>query len=329
MSVFLSSPILLQASMLFLGVLLDLLFGDPGKLHLIILIGRLISSLERRLRAKYPAKPRKAGALLLLFSLLLTVLPCAALLIAAFCLSPLLALVLGGLICWQLLAGRSLFCQSMAVSACLKRGDLPSARAAVSMIVGRDTDALDAQGVSRAAVESVAENTSDGVIAPLFYIMLLGPVGGIAYKTINTLDSMVGYKNEKYIDLGRASAKADDLANLLPARLCALLMLFSAFLLRYDFRAALRIFLRDRNCHESPNSGRPESVTAGALHIRLGGTALYGGKVTERKFLGNGLRPVTAGDIYRANLLSIVSSALMLAIILIFTFLIYRSEAKL
>lgn len=323
MNIYLLNLSVVQSAALFIGVLLDFLFGDPEKLHIIVLIGKLITSLEARLRARFPQNPRKAGVLLLLLTLLIVLLPAAALIICAFHVSVFLAIALEALLYWQLLAGHSLQRQSMAVAFRLKVGDLPAARAAVSMIVGRDTDALDEQGVAKAAVESVAENTSDGIIAPLFYITLLGPLGGLAYKIINTLDSMVGYKNEKYIDIGRASAKADDVANLLPARLSALLMLISALLLGYDAKAAWRVFWRDRYNHESPNSAQTESVTAGALHIRLGGPAFYGGVLTNRKFIGDDLRPVTSKDILRANLLAMVSSCLMLAIFLVFTFLVY------
>ena len=313
----------MQSAALFLGVLLDLLFGDPQKFHLIVLIGRLISALETALRAKFPNKLRKAGVLLVLLTLLITVLPTAAIIYAAFRVSVLLAIALEALLYWQLLAGCSLQSQSMAVKLRLDEGDLPAARQAVSMIVGRDTDALYESGVARAAVESVAENTSDGIIAPLFYITLLGPVGGVAYKAVNTMDSMVGYKNEKYIDLGRAAAKCDDAANLLPSRLCALLMLLSSLLLRFDAKAAWRIFRRDRHNHESPNSAQTESVAAGALHIRLGGPAYYGGVLTPRRYIGDDLRPAEPADILRANYLALVSSILMLAIFLIFTFLVY------
>lgn len=323
MTVYLLNFAALQCTALFLGVLLDLLFGDPKRFHIIILIGRLITALEARLRNCFAGKLRLAGLWLLFLTLLITLLPAAALLFAAWRISTFLFLALEALLYWQLLAGRELCRQSMAVSRCLKKNDLPAARQAVSMIVGRDTETLDRQGVIRAAAESVAENCSDGVIAPLFYSMLLGPLGALAYKVINTLDSMVGYKNSMYIDLGRASAKTDDAVNFIPARLSALLMLLAALLAGFDAKAALHIFLRDRKNHESPNSGQTEAVTAGALHIRLGGPTVYKGVLTSRKYIGDDLRPASVSDIARANVLMLLSSALMLFIAALFTFLVY------
>ena len=314
---------LYHCAALLLAVFLDLVFGDPKRLHIIILIGKLISALENRLRKTSANNLRAGGRILVLTALLTVLLPAAVILHGAYYLSPYFGAAVESLLLWQLIAGRELCRQSMAVYYKLKAGELDGARRALSMIVGRDTQALDASGVSKAAVESVAENTSDGVIAPLFYIMLLGPLGGLAYKTINTMDSMLGYKSERYIDFGRAAAKTDDAANLIPSRLSALLMLAAAFLLGYDARGAWRVFRRDRKNHESPNSGQTESVCAGALNIRLGGPAVYGGKLTERKYIGDDLRAVEAGDISRANKLMLLSSAFMLIIALAFRCAIY------
>ena len=199
------------------------------------------------------------------------------------------------------LAAKSLKTESMKVYAELQKGDLEGARHAVSMIVGRDTQVLDQTGVTKAAVETVAENTSDGVIAPMLYMAIGGAPLAMCYKAVNTLDSMVGYKNERYIDFGRASAKLDDLVNWIPARISGLLMVLSALLNGLDGRGAWRIFLRDRHNHASPNSAQTEAACAGALQVQLAGNAYYFGKLYEKPTIGDPIRPVEAQDIVRAN----------------------------
>ena len=212
---------------------------------------------------------------------------------------------------YYLLAARSLRTESMKVYGELKKNDLQGARRAVSMIVGRDTKTLDREGVTKAAVETVAENASDGVIAPLFYTALGGPVLGFLYKAVNTMDSMVGYKNEKYLYFGRAAARLDDLANFIPARISALFMIGAAFLLGMNGRQAVKTYRRDRYKHKSPNSAHTEAVCAGALGIRLAGPASYFGKMVEKPYIGDALRPVEDEDIVRANRL--LSGAYFLA----------------
>lgn len=297
------------------GFLLDLLLGDPqGWPHLVRLMGGLISALERCL---YPMRNKRlAGALMaILVILVFTALP-VALLIAAFRLSPWLYAALEALLCWQLLATKSLRVESARVYRALKKATLPEARRAVSMIVGRDTAALDAAGVARAAVETVAENISDGVIAPLFYLTLGGAPLGCLYKAVNTMDSMVGYKNERYLDFGRFAARLDDALNLVPARIAALLMIACLWICRMDAKNAWRIWRRDRRNHESPNSAQTEAVMAGALGIRLAGSASYFGVVKEKPFIGDDIRPVGAEDILRSHRLLYGAAALMLLLAL-------------
>jgi adenosylcobinamide-phosphate synthase len=202
----------------------------------------------------------------------------------------------------------------MAVQRALESEDVEKARKAVSNIVGRDTDVLDADGICRAAVETVAENTSDGVIAPLFWMILLGAPGGFFYKAVNTMDSMLGYKNDKYLYFGRAAARTDDVVNWLPARISAVLMIIACPLCSLDGKNAKRIFLRDRYKHDSPNSAQTESVCAGALGIRLAGDAVYGGVVHKKEFIGDPIREIRPGDIKRACNLMYVSSFFMLLI---------------
>ena len=222
--------------------------------------------------------------------------------------------------CWQLVAARQLVRESRRVQTALENGDTQGARRAVSMIVGRDSDVLDRDGICRAAVETVAENASDGVIAPLFWMCLFGAAGGFFYKSVNTMDSMIGYKNEKYLYFGRAAAKADDLLNLLPSRLSALLMILVCPLLGLDGGGALRIFLRDRRKHESPNSAQTESVCAGALGVRLAGDAVYGGVLHKKEYIGDPKRDIEPRDISRAGRLMYGASVLMLILTELFRF---------
>ena len=219
--------------------------------------------------------------------------------------------------CWQCVAARDLKKESFAVYDELKKGDLAGARKAVSMIVGRDVERLDETGVTKAAVETIAENTSDGVIAPLFYMMLLGGAGGCLYKAVNTMDSMVGYTNEKYINFGRTAAKTDDVFNYIPARLAAVLMIAAAYLGKFDGPNAVRIFKRDRYKHASPNSAQTESVCAGALDIQLAGDAWYFGELHKKEFIGDPIRPVEYEDIKRAAKLLDGTAYLMIALIIV------------
>ena len=296
-----------------LGFLVDMLLGDPqGWPHLIRGFGFVISGLERLL---YPMKNKRlAGALLVLGVLTVCGGVPAALLRLAWLASPWLYLALASLLCWQLLAVKSLKDCSMEVYTILNSGDLAGARQAVALIVGRDTHDLDEEGVTKAAVETVAENTSDGVAAPLLYIFLGGPVLGCLYKAVNTMDSMVGYKNDKYLDFGRCAARLDDVLNYIPSRLCALVMIAVSGLCGFDGKNALRIWRRDRRNNASPNSGQTEAVMAGALNIRLAGDAYYFGKCHKKPYIGDGLRAVEPEDISRANRL-LYATALALFIL--------------
>ena len=298
------------------GFVLDLVLGDPqGWPHIVRGIGGLISGLEKLL---YPLKNKWLGGALLVFFVLLV---CAALpatlLCAAWRLSPWAYFALEAILCWQILALKSLKAESKKVYDELAKSDLPAARKAVSMIVGRDTTELDETGVTRAAVETVAENASDGVIAPLFYLSLGGAALGMLYKAINTMDSMIGYKNEKYMEFGRFAAKLDDAVNYLPARMSALLMLVMARLCGMDFKNARYIFKRDRYNHASPNSAQTEAVMAGALRVRLAGNAYYFGKLYEKPTIVDDLRPIEPKDILLAHRLLYASSFLMYLLALI------------
>jgi len=308
--------LLWNTAALALGFLLDALVGDPqGWPHLVRLYGALIAALEKRL---YPMKNKRlGGAILTALTVLVGTLIPALLLHLAGLASPWLRLALGTILCWQCVAAKSLKDESDLVRVPLEAGDLPKAREFVGYIVCRDTDVLDADGVTRAAVETVAENTSDGVIAPLFYMMLLGPAGGCFYKAVNTQDSMIGYKNDRYLDFGRTAAILDDVVNFIPARLAALLLIAGAKLCRMDAANAWRIWRRDRRKHASPNSAQTESAVAGALRLRLAGDAVYFGQLHKKPCIGDDLRPIEPEDIRRSHTLLYAASWEMLALTVI------------
>lgn len=285
---------LLTPEQLAAALLLDLLLGDPRWLpHPVVGIGRLISLQERWYR-RLGLDGYAGGLLLCGGTVVLTVFLSWLMLWGTQQLSPLLGNITAVLMAWTCLAARSLHRESALVAVALQRGDLEEARRMLSRIVGRDTAELDEEAVMRATVETVAENSSDGVIGPLFWLAIAGPLGGMAYKAVSTLDSMVGYKNERYSRMGWASARLDDLANLLPARLTALLMVLTAPLAGLSARGAWRIWQRDHGNHQSPNSGHPEAAVAGALGVRLGGGSCYGGVFKDKPFIGDPLRPVDA-----------------------------------
>lgn len=304
---------------LIIGSILDFILGDPrGLWHPVQGIGWVISRLERILRRIFPSGKtgeRWAGGLLVILTLLISVgLPALLLLLLSF-MHPLLSFLLSCIFCWQMLAAKSLRVESMKVREALEQEGLEAGRRAVSMIVGRDTRDLTEEGVIKAAVETVAENTSDGVTAPLFYMILAGPLGGIAYKAVNTMDSMVGYKNETYQYFGTCAARLDDAANFIPARLSALFMIAAAFLAGYDGKNAWRIFKRDRKKHKSPNAAHTEAVMAGALNVRLAGDAWYFGKLFKKPFIGDDIRTVERQDIARACRLEYATALLQLLVL--------------
>lgn len=288
-----------------IGFFVDLLLGDPHWLpHPIRLIGGWIEHLKRWNRSSLTGRQKQhRGAALVLMVVFGTVLCFGGLLWGCYLVHPLLGCVMESVMTYQILALRCLKVESMKVYKRLEALDLPGARSAVSMIVGRDTQCLDETGVAKAAVETVAENTSDGVIAPMLYLALGGPVLGFFYKAVNTMDSMIGYKNEEYLYFGRCAARLDDVMNYLPSRISALLMILVSFLPGHDFngKEAFRIWRRDRRKHASPNSAQSEAACAGSLGVQLAGNASYFGKIVEKPTLGDDTRPVVCEDIRRAN----------------------------
>lgn len=292
------------------GFLLDLLIGDPYWLpHPIRAIGSLIGYLEQKWNPPQEKASVKGTGMVLV---VLAVTGCVAFLIeaGAYQIHPLLGVVVESIMTYQILATKCLKTESMKVYQALQKQDTEAARRAVSMIVGRDTQELDNTGIAKAAIETVAENTSDGVIAPMLYTAIGGPVLGFLYKAVNTMDSMVGYKSERYLYFGRTAARLDDVVNYIPARISAGLMILACFVsgADYDGKRAWRIYRRDRYRHASPNSAQTEAVCAGALGIRLAGNASYFGKMVEKPYIGDADRAVETEDIKRANHLLYVTA---------------------
>ena len=301
---------------LIIGFGIDLVVGDPhGFPHPVILIGKLIDALEHGLRKMLPktaSGEKVAGALLWLVVVLVSSLFPALLLWFCHSVSPWLRLGVESIMCWQILATKSLRDESMKVYRALESGDIMKSRYAVSMVVGRDTAELDDAGVTRAAVETVAENTSDGIVAPLIFLAIGGAPLGFFYKAVNTMDSMLGYVEPPYKNIGLVPAKMDDIVNFIPARISALLMLMAGGLLRLNVKNGWKIFCRDRFNHASPNSAQTESVCAGLLGLRLAGDAWYHGVLHKKKYIGDALREIEHEDIPRAGRLLYVTALLAL-----------------
>ena len=306
------------AAALAIGFVIDCALGDPHTLpHPVVLIGKLIAALEkafRHLMPKTPGGEKIAGGCIWLLAVSLSGLIPWTILRLCGMVSPWLRLAVHSIMCWQIIAPRSLRDESMKVYHTLKTGTLPEARKAVSMIVGRDTENLDADAVARAAVETVAENASDGVIAPMLFIALGGAPMGFVYKAVNTMDSMLGYVEPPYKNIGLVPARMDDLFNFIPARLCAMLMLLAGCILGMDVKNGWKIFRRDRYNHASPNSAQTESVCAGLLGLRLAGDASYHGVLHKKKFIGDALREITPDDIPASCRLMYTAAVLMLVI---------------
>lgn len=304
------------------GFVLDLLIGDPHFIpHPVRFIGSLISFFDKRLNsdAGYNSSENEAnlskykrGMLLVFTVIIATFIVSAMILVAAYSINLYAGVIAEAVMTWQILATKCLRVESMRVYDALRTDGVDAGRRAVSMIVGRDTSVLDAAGVTRAAVETIAENTSDGVIAPMLYTAIGGPVLGFVYKAVNTMDSMLGYKNDKYMYFGRFAARLDDVVNFIPARISAYLMIAAAFIggRQFDGKNAYHIFKRDRFNHASPNSAQTESVCAGALRVQLAGDAVYFGKLVKKKYIGDGLREIEYEDIKRANRLMYITAFL-------------------
>lgn len=287
------------------GFILDLICGDPNWLpHPIRAIGWLIQKGEALVRPLLPKSKqgeRIGGTLLAIGVIGIAFVVPYYLLKACYGMHPILGFVVEVVMCYQILATKCLRDESMKVYTALKLGDLTKARYNVSMIVGRDTASLDEVGVAKATIETVAENTSDGIIGPLMFLVIGGAPLGFAYKAINTLDSMIGYKNDKYQYFGTFGARLDDVANYIPARISAYLMILGSVFCKMDRKGAYRMYKRDRYNHKSPNSAHTEATCAGALGIQLAGDAYYFGVLHKKPTIGDAKRSVEIEDIKRTN----------------------------
>lgn len=293
-----------------IAFILDLIFGDPyWLLHPVCIIGKAISALEKMLR-KIVKNELFAGTVLVLVISGLAFFVPFLILYLANTLNYYLAMGIEIYFCYQIFAVKSLKKESMKVYYPLKEGNYPEARKYLSYIVGRDTQNLDAKGITKATVETIAENTTDGVVAPLFYMAIGGAPLAFLYKAINTMDSMIGYRNEKYEKFGKVAARLDDIANFIPARITALLMITASALNGLDYKNAFRMFLRDRKNHKSPNSAQTESVCAGALNVQLAGNAYYFGQLVHKPTIGDNNREIVAQDIVLTNKLMYTTSVL-------------------
>ena len=300
------------------GFILDLILGDPYNWpHPIRAIGKLISFGDKKLRQEGKFKPKELkvrGAVLVLGVTMSVFLVSLMILKVSYGVSPVIGFIVESIMYYQILATKCLKDESMKVYHKLTQGTLQEAREQVAMIVGRDTMALDEKGIAKATIETVAENTSDGVIAPLLFCLLGGAPLGFWYKAVNTLDSMIGYKNDKYKDFGYTAARLDDIANFIPARLAAILMIIASALGGYNAPNALKIFKRDRFNHKSPNSAQTEAVCAGALGIQLAGDAYYFGQKVKKPTIGDSIQSVHSTHILHANKLLYITAVLALGI---------------
>lgn len=309
------------------GFILDFLFGDPVKIpHPIIFIGKLISTMEKFLRNKFPATPdgeKKAGIVLAVSVPAVSFIISATVLFIAYKIHFILWFIVHTFWAFQIPASKCLADESRKVYIKLKEKDLDGARKQLSYLVGRETSELSEEEVIKACVETVAENTSDGVTAPLFYLMLGGVPLAFFYKAVNTLDSMVGYRNEKYEYFGKASAIFDDILNFIPSRICGLCMVSASFFCGENSSNSLRIFKRDRKNHLSPNSAQTESAVAGALGIQLGGTHIYFGKAVEKPTIGDNMRNAEPDDIIKTNRIMMTASFISLFIFVLLRIIVF------
>ncbi|MEG2338348.1 MAG: adenosylcobinamide-phosphate synthase CbiB [Clostridium sp.] len=294
-----------------LGFILDLIIGEPhNPYHPVRGIGAFAKGLEKRFREIFSRNLYLAGGITWFLTIIATYFITSFLLGQVYRLGFLVGAIVEGGVIYFCISSRGLAVEGMKVIKILRSGDIEGARHKLSYIVGRDTSSLDEKGIVRAVVETVSENMSDGIIAPMMFAALGGAPLAMAYKAVNTCDSMFGYKNDKYREFGYVSAKMDDIANFIPARVTAYFIVAAAYILKYDYKGSLRIYKRDRYNHLSPNSAHPEAAVAGALGIRLGGVNYYFGKPVEKPTIGDDLRPISVEDVDKTNRILMVVSLL-------------------
>jgi adenosylcobinamide-phosphate synthase len=285
-----------------IGYILDLIIGDPqNPIHPVRLIGSLCKNIEKLFRKLFKSSLKVAGGLTWIFSVAIVFFINYIIVISSFNINRVFGIIISGIIIYFSISTKALKVEGLKVVSYILKDDIEGARKQLSYIVGRDTKSLDEKAILRAVVETVAENMSDGVVAPIFYAGLFGAPGAMVYKAINTMDSMFGYKNDKYKDFGFFPAKLDDVFNYIPARLTGLLIVFVSLLLNLNYKESFKIYLRDRNNHSSPNSAHPEAAVAGALGLRLGGANYYFGKLVKKPTIGDELKDIEVRDVYKTN----------------------------
>jgi adenosylcobinamide-phosphate synthase len=285
-----------------IGYILDLIIGDPqNPIHPVRLIGSLCKNIEKLFRKLFKSSLKVAGGLTWIFSVAIVFFINYIIVISSFNINRIFGIIISGIIIYFSISTKALKVEGLKVVSYILKDDIEGARKQLSYIVGRDTKSLDEKAILRAVVETVAENMSDGVVAPIFYAGLFGAPGAMVYKAINTMDSMFGYKNDKYKDFGFFPAKLDDVFNYIPARLTGLLIVFVSLLLNLNYKESFKIYLRDRNNHSSPNSAHPEAAVAGALGLRLGGANYYFGKLVKKPTIGDELKEIEVRDVYKTN----------------------------
>ena len=308
-----------------IGVLLDFIIGDPqNPIHPVRIIAMMAKSLENKLRKIFSSNLKLAGAIMWFIVIFITFLISTAIVVASGKINKYLGILISSIMIYFCLSSKGLIDEGIKVVKFILKDDIIGARNQLSYIVGRDTSNLNKDEILRAVVETLAENLSDGVVAPLFYIGLGGAPLGIMYKAVNTMDSMFGYKNEKYKDFGFFSAKADDVFNYIPARLTSILIVISSFILKLNTKNSMKIYKRDKNNHSSPNSAHPEAAVAGALNLRLGGPNYYFGKLVDKPYIGDYIKDIEVEDVYKTNNIIYTVTLLTYVIVLLFTFIIRR-----
>ena len=308
-----------------IGVLLDFIIGDPqNPIHPVRIIAMMAKSLENKLRKIFSSNLKLAGAIMWFIVIFITFLISTAIVVASGKINKYLGILISSIMIYFCLSSKGLIYEGIKVVKFILKDDIIGARNQLSYIVGRDTSNLNKDEILRAVVETLAENLSDGVVAPLFYIGLGGAPLGIMYKAVNTMDSMFGYKNEKYKDFGFFSAKADDVFNYIPARLTSILIVISSFILKLNTKNSMKIYKRDKNNHSSPNSAHPEAAVAGALNLRLGGPNYYFGKLVDKPYIGDYIKDIEVEDVYKTNNIIYTVTLLTYVIVLLFTFIIRR-----
>lgn len=308
-----------------IGFILDLLIGDPNNpFHPVRGIGLLVSKLETIFRKLLKNSLKIAGLIVWMITIILTFAITYGIIFVCMKINKYLGIIVQGIIIYFCISAKGLVVEGYKVIKYLNEGNIEKSRKQLSYIVGRDTESLDSKGITRAVIETIAENMSDGVIAPILFAGVFGAAGSMAYKAVNTMDSMFGYKNEKYIKFGYFPAKLDDLFNYIPARVTGILIIISSFFLKRDYKNSFKIYKRDRYNHTSPNSAHPEAAMAGALDIQLGGANYYFGKIVEKPVIGDKIKEIEINDVKKTAEILYLSAVMGFILMVIIKFIIYR-----